>query len=381
MAAAVVDAIFAAPLEVSANCPTGNCTFEDVTTLGICGNCENISSKIKPVCSEQSLSHCSGKTSICEYTMPTGKTLSAKLYQTLRNGLKTGPGPNAAQCVRSRRQAIWNSSSLVSYDSSDVTHFEALQIPVLHHRNPLSAFQAWDCSINFCARSYSTVNVTNGSLAFSQPVERTIIPPSTFYYGFKSQVFAENASSKHNESYTIDSRSWFSLRELLDGVFVKAWTAGDLVVRPNGTVHCTAPSSTFGEVGKQVAIQDLPATFKNLTISMSAALLLSKRDTVLHSGQALLWKNYIHVSWGWLALPTVLVLITSIVLLATILQTRRNKLPAWKSSSLPSLFSQLEGRDRGSLSEGILDRDAVERVAKDTEVQLNEYTGRIYVKD
>ena len=90
----------------------------------------------------------------------------------------------------------------------------------------------------------------------------------------------------------------------------------------------------------------------------------------------------IHVQWGWLALPTSLVILAPILQLVTMVRTNRRDTPVWKSSTLALVFHGREVQEglahhlappRGS---GIPDDMAgMEDVAAGIKVRL-EYTGR-----
>jgi hypothetical protein len=53
----------------------------------------------------------------------------------------------------------------------------------------------------------------------------------------------------------------------------------------------------------------------------------------------------LHVNWAWLALPAVIALLVYLVLCLTIIMTKRNGLPLWKSSPLTLLFHGPGGMD------------------------------------
>lgn len=64
-----------------------------------------------------------------------------------------------------------------------------------------------------------------------------------------------------------------------------------------------------------------------------------------HPGQAFVMKTIIKIHWGWLALPIALTALTGVLLILTIIDTRRRNVVSWKSSGLALLFHRLEGWD------------------------------------
>jgi hypothetical protein len=55
-------------------------------------------------------------------------------------------------------------------------------------------------------------------------------------------------------------------------------------------------------------------------------------------GKSWIVETQIHSRWGWISLPALVIILTVVFLAMTILQSKKRKLHAWKSSSLPLLY-------------------------------------------
>ena len=81
-----------------------------------------------------------------------------------------------------------------------------------------------------------------------------------------------------------------------------------------------------------------------LAVSLSNAIRgLATEHTQQVEGQSFLTTQYIRVRWAWLILPSAVVLLGIVLLVATIYQSRRVSIAVWKSSPLALLFHPLEG--------------------------------------
>ncbi|KAL9061347.1 MAG: hypothetical protein Q9162_000221 [Coniocarpon cinnabarinum] len=96
-------------------------------------------------------------------------------------------------------------------------------------------------------------------------------------------------------------------------------------------------------------------------------------NKTLLPGRAYQTTTFIHVQWGWLALPITLMVLTILLLIIVIIQTHKKRAVVWKSSSLALLFHKLDGWD---IPEGsITDRHKVQDVASRMHGQLRDDVG------
>jgi hypothetical protein len=105
--------------------------------------------------------------------------------------------------------------------------------------------------------------------------------------------------------------------------------------------------------------------------SIAAALtnygLATMNDTV--RGDAYAKESYVHVRWQWIILTAFLELASLVLLVLTIVHSRREDVPIWKSSVLALMYHGVdELHDRGTLASERL--SGMELIAKATDVQL-----------
>ena len=76
------------------------------------------------------------------------------------------------------------------------------------------------------------------------------------------------------------------------------------------------------------------------------------------SGTAFEMTTYVHIRWGWIALPALVFLMTGTFLAAAMLRSRITRTKLWKSSALAMLFHGLDGDTR----KRALDSDSLKQV-------------------
>lgn len=88
------------------------------------------------------------------------------------------------------------------------------------------------------------------------------------------------------------------------------------------------------------AASDITATMDRVAVAMTNTLRDFSNLTV--QGQSGSMELYIQISWPWLALPVLSVILETILLISVITVTRKHRLPIWKTSELALLFHGLD---------------------------------------
>ena len=101
-------------------------------------------------------------------------------------------------------------------------------------------------------------------------------------------------------------------------------------------------------------------------VATAASVLVQSAGGKTVEGTA--WNNetYVHVRWGWIALPASLVLLACVALGLTIWQTSQAKMALWRSSLFPLLYRHHDGRE-GTESADLTLGDRVSSFARDAE--------------
>jgi hypothetical protein len=119
-----------------------------------------------------------------------------------------------------------------------------------------------------------------------------------------------------NSAFNVSIYDHFALSQFLANIF-------------NITSASTADYFALG--------QNVTTTMANISNSMTNRIPSSDSEVV---AQGIVWQQppIIRIQFAWLVLPLVLILFSAILLIATVLMTRRSRVPVWKSSILPFLY-------------------------------------------
>jgi hypothetical protein len=110
------------------------------------------------------------------------------------------------------------------------------------------------------------------------------------------------------------------------------------------------PSKEF----RKIVESGLEQVMKNLAASLSRYARDLSSATI--SGTSSSPEYYVVVSWVWLTLPGVLILLGIILLVSTALRNNHQKMGLWKSSVLPFLYHGLE--------DSLIERDEIESLSR-----------------
>lgn len=222
----------------------------------------------------------------------------------------------------------------------------------------------------YCLKTYNNITV-NSSQTNIGAVDEAIMhissheffmdPPQTGNFLFTMQAFADGQTFGPN--YTMN---WFDHLNL--GMYMK-----DIL---NSTVYLNTGTYQPGDGGKMAPsfglamynADNLTTMLGQISDSMTNSMRNNQNNLTSANGTTLVYETYIHIEWKWLALP-IAVSVLSLVLLITVMINSKSHgvqgKPAlfhpllmqfhlltgpsptvWKSSSLPLLFYGLEGWDK-----------------------------------
>ncbi|KAI0007326.1 hypothetical protein F4779DRAFT_592391 [Xylariaceae sp. FL0662B] len=346
MQAAIIRAVSDQSKPPAAVCPTGNCTWPQVPTLGICADCTNVTQHVNVSCPGPTMAN-KGQYQ-CDYGMPSGRNLSAFMFKAGATG--------------DYFPTRWNSSAVASGNSSPgngsevatLARIEAMQLKedfdygnvdissVL--RRPI----AWTCTFVLCAKTYETLSMTNGEVSASEPTENFMIltgnitnisaPVGGGLYGLSFiQGLRVNHSSSPASTHWINTADYANLGNYLAELFSTGWGSRGFGAS-NQVAQATAPNLGWA----LSEVEDLAQTVHNIAESMTEVVRNSRNSTSV-AGEAFRTRTYIEVQWGWVALPLTLTILS--LLMATFMAVRKHgsNLPPWKNSGLVLLFHGVDG--------------------------------------
>ena len=192
MSAAVNDGLFKqniSPSDVPGNCPTGNCTWENYRSMGVCSNVVDVSSTITSKCRNTTYQYYPAG---CNYSVPAIEKNPTDIGTTLQT-FELG-------------ETLWiGASDPVNFTYPDINtlvQFYVIYVPDFtvwetfdyteDHKDVLVALQA---TLNLCLYTYST-NMTNGVTNTAQISKETDLD---------WQIGAANSNDGMSSFYTVNT--------------------------------------------------------------------------------------------------------------------------------------------------------------------------------
>ena len=366
------------PSNVLGSCVTGNCTWQDYQSLGVCSNVTDVSSTITSSCRKRASQF---KRVGCNYSVPAideEATARGTVLETYRDGQTLWVGasnpPPMLGGMGSERHMPPSLEMLEQFYViyvPDPTRWVELD-KTEDHKDKLFALQA---TLSLCVNTYHT-NMTFGvmnttllsqekNLDWQNDIESGDRPyPSTVMHG--------------------GERFWMSglnRKGLHDYLSVQTFTGSVKGGSPENDVVRRIKASLYDDRAGRRGLSDL---LDNLAVSMSNAYVSTCRYTYLTNAKARLrtttdipdnvtvtptsFEVYIQIEWAWMSVPIATVILSLVFLLITIHQSRQRKIPAWKSSLLAFLLG-LSSETRSELG-GIIRPKEMEGMAKKKNIRL-----------
>ncbi|KAI0593783.1 hypothetical protein F4775DRAFT_576504 [Biscogniauxia sp. FL1348] len=326
---AIMSGLYNVDAPVKVACPTGNCAWPPFTTMALSSSCHNATLGTSTNCT------LNGASMHCTYITPGGYNLSASA--SFGNMGSTYVRLNSSARSEWDRYADWANSTLVEFAIVNLTDIvDAQGVHNVQYRTPYVV----ECDMKWYARTFYDMKVVNGTFIpgttedhglVGVPVESTSDNQALeYWYPGPYDYYVANASDDMPSNLT------FSINPNDHGII-----AGHLQ-----EVFSSNSGDDFGMALMQSS--DLVETIQNITTSVTYALGHGKNATTI-SGTTFTDETYIRVRWEWLLLPIWTVLMSAVLLLATVIHSRRRKVAGWKSSSLLSLFTRFDGWKDDSL--------------------------------
>ncbi|ERF71653.1 hypothetical protein EPUS_00642 [Endocarpon pusillum Z07020] len=347
---------------VSANCPTGNCTFPEYASLAMCSRCRGVTSSIKDVCVPVDTTRIGDNVPnncTMQATLPNGLTMrniyseARKNYSTYNNYMNTSTNESLNEKTST---GFWNLVNLtilianLNTQSSDSSDYD------LMYRNPT----AFDCGFYFCVQKYWG-KVSNG--VFSEYILANFTGGETSYHrrkGGGGENWIVNVSKGHlpsasNLTFSVDDESANALLFYLGNLF-----------KGNGSTNCDSGVPSFSSDVMEVIFlkgpSNVPQIMANVATAMTNNLRLKSETVAI--GTAIVLETYIHVRWLWLLLPLIMVSLATILLALTVWQSRRWDIPNWRSSALAAMMHGVQEDEEGALNMRALALLGKERISE-----------------
>lgn len=303
------------------SCPGANCTFPDFQTMGICpGVCTDVTAQTIRNCNDDCANRTSSKElTNCTYTTPSGFSLYAYSFFNAHQG--------------------WGYSTIntsVSMVADNVTAASLFAMGLVTFNNSLELAQAetgacdsswqdtlkaYDCFMDLCAISYENYSYVDGSL--QEGTIRTSQLNKTDMVGYSLVYETLDKDFPGNQSYYFNANDAEDILSELQIFFNTKFESEDVT-----SVFQTALYNS-GNVSRSLDYAGQAMTYR----------FMQGPNTTMVYGNVTQTETYIHVQWPWLSLTFVLVILSSILLFATIIITHKAHQLVWKSSLAPLMYA------------------------------------------
>ncbi|MCJ1307443.1 hypothetical protein MMC25_001089 [Agyrium rufum] len=347
------------------NCPTGNCTWPEFDTLAVCSSCVDLTPFLSRYCAGGTPND--GNVSSCGWQVPQGAHL------------------NSSADVFSMTSKLPSDHGTMPYTTIMKLIFmgtEAQNLPPLNY-NPW----ATQCTLSYCLQTFqsSTMNGIISEKVISMVENHTIVDISSNHGADIPVVLStsKNVTYEIGMGAMLGIRSWFAdlfkegsaTRNSSLANSTRSIPTSSVIV--NLTVGISSGTTYFDSDIVQTFYWDyyeyatgLPDAMSSLATAMTVAF-RSFNGAIPVEGIAFSTETYVHVRWGWIALPVVVVIFTAIFLSTTIFLSQRSGSQAWKSSALAMLFHGLDEETRERFGGGKSLKEK-KRVAKSITVKLDD---------
>ncbi|KAI0189000.1 hypothetical protein EV127DRAFT_470958 [Xylaria flabelliformis] len=395
---ALVDGLFKEEIPLGFTCQSGNCSWPDFTTLGLCSSCVDVSDNAKvtlvgghvedPWNTTLDLKTPSGfhfiytPTPIQDYTL-TSEHMTTGLHVSTEGSVETQIGSFTVRkfdasvaplaiVQQGVSQLVKNVSNLVNIHYGEPTKpSQSITTTAVRVNATVT-----ECIIRWCARTYQNFTVAHGRLKdftlHQHPLglvnqdEISTTPLDIFTGTSKYYISEPKDDWRHGNA---------PIHPFVDSIFT---IFEELVVpKLDSALRTTFQTSGLVDSISGLAFQygsNVSAKMDVIADSLTKWIQSESEDSVEVPGTVWTEATVIHIRWVWLTFPVALVAFSAIFLITIAMNSYKHNVPVWKSSLMPLLFhgvaewSDDEIRD---IRQGNLEKKSdMERRAKTMNVKL-----------
>ncbi|XP_014551439.1 hypothetical protein COCVIDRAFT_42252 [Bipolaris victoriae FI3] len=305
MQGAILNGLYNLSAPIPVQCQTGNCQWEDFTTVAVTSECRNVTSSNRINC------EFSRGSKRCNYTTPSDFFISS--YSS------TSSGDTRSTEFNSTTNPPQMTSHLGELLNSTLSEFAAAKMSALFSEERPDITE---CSMCWVARLVQNTTFSNGTFHPGIATDYELIGVvNTFNsnHWVTFNVSNESETFPGNKSFSVLPTDNTKLMEFLNMVF------------------SSSKADLFGLVLNNVT--DFTQTMESMSDSITYALGQSPTGMKL-AGEAITFKQYVYVAMG------------IAFLVATLLQSWRKGVVAWKGSAIIPLVTEMEGWHSGEWRAG-----------------------------
>lgn len=349
------------------SCPGVNCTYPDVTSLGVSSTCEDVTERTTTVCEPgNGTSSDDGDTMViaCNFTLPGGSELTAS-SKKFTTGAFDYP---TLKCI-SEPALDWVTVSdpikanttfpkLYSFDFVRFRTFESTGGSLT--TNPgtewVDTMTAYECVFELSAHSFANWSHVDGRLQEGSVAQSNLLFPfdgKKRVYETTTELFVLetiDAGFPGNQTLSITPRERTAIMETFAVIL--------------GCEGEAVNANTYLENSLYLVDPDIPRTFDAMSRGITYNMMDGPNATI-SQGQVYKTQTFITVRWEWIILSIVTVTGSLALLAATIVKTCTMNQRAWKSSLAPLLYADVthgggedwdhgdEARRKATISAGV----------------------------
>lgn len=274
------------------SCPGSNCTYPEVTSLGMCSSCEDVTERTVADCEvvayhNRSLAQ---NLSWCKYTLPGGSSLTASEsymsfglnYPTLNTS--TSEEPNTYPTIKNGFVNMTSMSTLIGVVAEP------------NGTQWMNTMTAHECVFQLCAWSFTNWSNLDGALqegpvAQSQLRIRDALVRTPTWDQYAPFVFeTADADFPGNQTYAVATADRRAMLQTFYAMWDRAGTANEAAVYFANSLY--------------LADRDIPRTLEAMARGMTYNM-MSGPDSTLSLGQVFETQTFIYVRWEWLILSII----------------------------------------------------------------------------
>ena len=298
-------------------CPTGNCTFPAYASLAVCSHCQDVSSLVINA-TEIRDEH----DNFWNFTLPNGLAITGDSAQVVYNPI-----------IMSNSVAP-NTKALDPWLHNYNIVFTSIMIWKGPGYGPESTVEAADCTLSFCAKAY-TAEVVQGQ--FTENVTAIVDQPQ--WVGRFDQINADLVPYIH---FDVSHEEM----PLLDPNFTRTFSLGSKIFDHLQLQYVSYfdTDSSITDLGLIIFQSDIDAgfywngphaineTMANVADAMTNAI--RGLSDLRYEGTASTVESFIKVTWLWLLLPLIMLILAIAFLALTMRQSHVSDVPHWRNSAL-----------------------------------------------
>lgn len=318
--------VLGAGLTSDFTCPSGNCNFPAVTSVGVCQTCSETTAQLER--------NCTALTQSNEFCQGTDCFTTGQICTYSQNGTSVGGGttflnltatPGISTPIGDKVSISAQRISLTAlYIQPDASLAGTQSLPVAPgHIAPGGghAARAFSCGLSFCEQQFQP-QVVNGqykeTLLSSTAVSAYVLPIPQLSQINDALLNTPLAISSTNKTRV----STAALFALSNGFTLSLTGRADAVV---GTPKPGDVSEFHRGMYENLLSEDFSAVMAAMTASMSAAIRNDGAPAQKVHGSVYVTRIFVRVNWHWLAFPAAMWAAALVLAVAVTVRTRKNR--------------------------------------------------------